>query len=39
LASSVLKLLDGQERARREAVKKGLEMCKFQSWDEIAAGQ
>lgn len=36
-ASDVLKLLDKQEKDRREAVKKSLENCKLSSWADIPA--
>jgi hypothetical protein len=37
MASAALKLLDGQEQARRKAVKDSLEKAKFRSWNDIKA--
>jgi hypothetical protein len=39
LASAIRKLLDAQEKDRREQVKKSLEKYKFRSWEDIRAGK
>ena len=39
MASAALKLVDGQEQARRKVVKESLEKCKFRSLDDIKAGK